>query len=427
MITASVDDRESLRVLIAEGADIQSTDEKGNTILWYPNEAETVSQLVDLGVPINAKNKDGETCLFEHARKGNPETTQEILKKGGDLPVQSEVDKTTAVHNAVLSQDTKTISVVCSEAKEKCPEVLNSGDDKGKTPAHYAAAKGHLEALLVLEESGADLQKRDNFDNNLIHEASANSKVKLIKPLVERGLNINAQNSEGCTSLHIASEMDKTGLTSDELLSAKADITVLDKSYRTPAEIAFHKGNIKAEAMLNDCQLALSGAQKGDLEIGLNWYNYNDLDLSVVTPTNERICFSHRKGLCGGQLDVDENVEPTKNNPVEHIRWDNSSTLPEGRYKVFVVHFRNHSWKAGFEDKCKDPTDFNISVKLNGVCLVRVRGQIAHREDEVPVVQDRLPGEKKPHFFVCAFTYTKGKPLGMYLAQFQNIESNSTR
>jgi len=55
-----------------------------------------------------------------------------------------------------------------------------------------------------------------------------------------------------------------------------------------------------------------AGGKFGKVNVSLAWQNYNDLDLHVVTETGERIFFGHRHSKCGGMLDIDQNVFPTR-------------------------------------------------------------------------------------------------------------------
>jgi hypothetical protein len=115
------------------------------------------------------------------------------------------------------------------------------------------------------------------------------------------------------------------------------------------------------------------GGKTGRVQVSLAWNGLNDVDLSVVTPTGERIDANNRRDSRGGTMDVDmnytplnfegerrfragqivgaENVEPYLENnpsygggfsrkPVENIYWSEDQA-PEGTYQVFVHHFWN--------------------------------------------------------------------------------------
>ena len=84
-----------------------------------------------------------------------------------------------------------------------------------------------------------------------------------------------------------------------------------------------------------------AGGKTGEIQFSLSWQDRNDLDLHVITPTGERVHFHHRKSASGGELDVDMNVEPESDRPVENVRWRKGKGR-SGRYTVYVNLYRAH-------------------------------------------------------------------------------------
>ena len=109
-------------------------------------------------------------------------------------------------------------------------------------------------------------------------------------------------------------------------------------------------------------RLDREGAKSGDVQFSLMWNNYNDLDLHAICPCGTEICYSKKKcSVCQGELDVDMNVNPTSEEPVENIYWPPGGS-PMGHYQVFVNHFKNHG-RSG----CTDPTSFKVAVSIGGI------------------------------------------------------------
>jgi uncharacterized protein YegL len=123
------------------------------------------------------------------------------------------------------------------------------------------------------------------------------------------------------------------------------------------------------------CRLKREGAKSGDVQVSLLWNNYNDLDLHVICPHDELICFSSKKSRCGGVLDVDMNVSPESEAPVENIYW-RSGGQPIGHYKVYVDHYRNH-YKPG----CDDPTHFKVAIRIGG-SVEEFSGSISYGDEK---------------------------------------------
>lgn len=118
-------------------------------------------------------------------------------------------------------------------------------------------------------------------------------------------------------------------------------------------------------------RLDREGGKSGDVQISLMWNNYNDLDLHVITPSNEKIYFKNKKSTCNGELDVDMNVSPTSEEPVENIYWP-TGEAPLGHYKIYVDHFANHD-RSG----CQDPTNYSVAVNICGQSY-EFEGVISH-------------------------------------------------
>lgn len=118
-----------------------------------------------------------------------------------------------------------------------------------------------------------------------------------------------------------------------------------------------------------DKRLEREGGKRGVMQASLMWDNYNDLDLHMFTPSGERIYFNNRHSSCGGELDVDMNVKPSSNSPIENVFWDEMP--PPGKYKVAVHHYARHRrWRT------KDPTPFKIRVRI-GEDSIELAGKIS--------------------------------------------------
>ncbi len=106
-------------------------------------------------------------------------------------------------------------------------------------------------------------------------------------------------------------------------------------------------------------RLTRAGAKTGAIQISLSWNNFNDLDLHVVPPSEERISFSHRRSKCGGVLDVDMNAGGRQSEePVENVFWG-KTVAPAGTFQVYVHFFAQHDEYA--------ETPFELHVLVDGV------------------------------------------------------------
>lgn len=93
---------------------------------------------------------------------------------------------------------------------------------------------------------------------------------------------------------------------------------------------------------LDDCDTSPEIPSSGDVQILLNWNNYNDLDLACVDPDGNTIWFRNKKVQSGGQLEIDKNAKyPDSKTPIENIFWQQGSA-PNGTYQVYLVYYKRH-------------------------------------------------------------------------------------
>jgi hypothetical protein len=123
--------------------------------------------------------------------------------------------------------------------------------------------------------------------------------------------------------------------------------------------------------MLNS-RLRREKAQTGDIQISLMWNNVNDLDLHVICPCGDKICYLYRRSACGGELDVDMNARGGTHfspEPVENIFWPHGGAAP-GNYVVIVDHY-----SINF---ARDPTSYRGVVRIDGEVVRVFSGKIRY-------------------------------------------------
>lgn len=93
------------------------------------------------------------------------------------------------------------------------------------------------------------------------------------------------------------------------------------------------------------------GKVDAPLRVSLSWFNYDDLDLSVIEPNGKVVYFSSKRGNTGATLDVDMNAgEGNTRDAVENIYWEDTQRLIDGEYKIIVHNFhKRESIDTGFE------------------------------------------------------------------------------
>lgn len=105
-------------------------------------------------------------------------------------------------------------------------------DDHGHTALSLAALFGHVEAMALLLDAGADVNTRDRADLTVLMLAAAVPRPQVVKVLLMEGADVNAVASDGRTALLNAIwSIDSTAAVVAVLIDAGADTRVTDENY----------------------------------------------------------------------------------------------------------------------------------------------------------------------------------------------------
>jgi hypothetical protein len=118
----------------------------------------------------------------------------------------------------------------------------------------------------------------------------------------------------------------------------------------------------------------------GPLSVALDWNTLSDLDLHVTVPIaancsrGATLNFRNKTG-CGGQLDVDQNLEEDEavETPVEHVAW--RSAAPPGKYTVEVSHYKYRGPRGR-----DTTTEFRVEIWMDGRLEKSCKGRVRQKE-----------------------------------------------
>ncbi len=256
----------AVRVLLANGADLEAKDDRGDTPLIVAasnHNIAAVKLLIERGADISARNKYEETALTDAARSFDPEMLQTLLD--GNVDIQ---DKNAALLQAVESGpvvvqivDAPSTAIGQHEpAATVAPELpwvknvrllLDSGadiearDEAGDTPLMRAASYGQTETFKFLLERGAKVNVRDKGGMTPLIAAACscaiatmNSTYDIMKILLEKGANVNARTRDGETALMMAAGSPDAAASVKLLLGKGADPMAKDNQGKTAMTFA---------------------------------------------------------------------------------------------------------------------------------------------------------------------------------------------
>lgn len=129
---------------------------------------------------------------------------------------------------------------------------VDSRDDEGCTPLHFAVRSGHQSALQTLLNAGADPSAQDRYGQAPLYEAVRGGLADVAQTLLDAGASPNCHDSiYTSTPLHEAARGDQVRM-KEVLIGAGADVDALNERGRTPLHVAASYGHAGfAEALLD--------------------------------------------------------------------------------------------------------------------------------------------------------------------------------
>lgn len=141
--------------------------ENGLTSAAYNGDLETVKALVANGADVNAQNDQGITALFMASYGGHIEVVKTLLSCGADVNTI-----TTSGHDTPLIVASQNgFTDVVKELLKKRPDI-NAKNNRGATPLILASANGHTDVVKVLLTNGADVTIKTINDKMTALEAA---------------------------------------------------------------------------------------------------------------------------------------------------------------------------------------------------------------------------------------------------------------
>ena len=191
--------------LLEAGADVKMVKSDGNTSLHiavYGNcNKQTLQQIIDKGVSVNALNNRRETALVCACKSAQGDSVKVLLKAGAD-PKIADAQGYTCLHTAVLKS--------CS--KEILQTIIDHGADVNATDKQNASSLtiacdiGDEDAINVLLKAGADANNADLvYGNSCLYSATLGGCSKeTLQAMIDHGADVNGTIKNGVTALTAA-------------------------------------------------------------------------------------------------------------------------------------------------------------------------------------------------------------------------------
>ena len=236
---------------------------------------------------VNSQDADGDSPLHTAVSNGFFDITKLLIKKGSNVNLQNKEGRTPLFLGVKNKQKQLIKLLIENEADVTIGYKENStnrtylvrGKDKGRAAWHYVLAKKHLLGLFLTRTNGGSVNVADfgavlrsgwgkdppegTIDQMLeecdfkeilsvtvLHIASKeNNEPEIIDLLVKSGANVNAQDAEGFTPLHMATIHGNLKIVK-KLVDLEADVNIVTTDGKNAAELAHLNEELEIEEYL---------------------------------------------------------------------------------------------------------------------------------------------------------------------------------
>ena len=282
---------EFIETLIDLGANVnaQRTDDKVApvTLSVCFNNFVAVNLLLDHGADVNIAGADGNSPLHGAVSNGFFDIAKRLVEKGSDVNLQNKEGRTPLFLGVKNKHEQLIKLLIENEAdvnigyKKNYTEriLLVRGKDKGRAAWHYVLVKKHLLGLFLKRVKGGRVNVADFGDIlrsgwgkdppegiidqileecdfkeipgvTVLHIASKeNNEPEIIDLLVKSGANVNAQDAEGFTPLHMAAIHGNLKIVK-KLVDLDADVNIITTDGKNAAELAHLNEELEIEEYL---------------------------------------------------------------------------------------------------------------------------------------------------------------------------------
>lgn len=196
----------AMKILIEAGADVNALNEKKQSplqIAVFKGRVDCVRTLLTYASRIDVNTRDfvGDTALHDAISKGNLQIATMLIEfPSVDLTLKNKRGFN-ALHQACLRGNNPVVEKILL----KRPDVVNIPKEDGFTALHLAAINGHYRiAQTLLTKGQCNLELRNNKQETPLVVAALHRRWDVVELLVEAGADINSQDKDGDTALHIA-------------------------------------------------------------------------------------------------------------------------------------------------------------------------------------------------------------------------------
>ncbi len=263
-----------VHTLLAQGFALNSQDQHGNTLLQTTNDIDIARVLIDKGIALEHKNKQGETALLIAIKNDQSPLIDYLLEQDAN-PNLLDTNGNSVLHsirsdalaeqllakgakvNHVNKKGNTPLHTVHSLALAKrfvaAGAELNKQNNHGQTPLIRAATRKETSELaLFLIEQGADITLKDQWGETALGKTAYTNEQTVAKQLLAKGAQPYHVNTLGDYPVHVALSKNNQQL-AEILINAQTATTLDTQNWqeKTPLAIAFSKQHFGLAKLLS--------------------------------------------------------------------------------------------------------------------------------------------------------------------------------
>lgn len=307
-IASLLGEKDIVKQLISQGANLDATDKAGNSALHRAaskGQLDTVKILISNGSQLNAINDKRETPLYQAAEAGQFTIIKYLLKKNADTSIVAK-NKSSALLIAILGRHKKSANILSAGMLDnksvhkalmlaiqnkmenlsvkllQRDRLINQGDKKNRSALWHSTNLGlNKISSALINNNNVDINMSDSNGYTALANSVYTGQIEISKSLVKNGARLNSLTGENNTLLML-SVLSQNKKITEFLLTKNAAINSSNKAGDTALMLAAAKGHndmvillIKAGAKLqarnqddqNAYQIATNSGHKETAEL----------------------------------------------------------------------------------------------------------------------------------------------------------------
>ena len=234
---------EIVQLLINGGADLEHHASNG----WTPlhschSHVETTHVLLKNGADVNSVTKLGATPLFLAASSGAYDVVKALLSYMPDLELTL-ADGASALIGGIRAGNAEVVRLLLEAGAN-----INRQSERKQFPLQFAVDRNMIDVLRVLMEYSPKLDLVDDDGDTALHCINSDTSIKIVKILVNAGINVNYRNRNRDTPICKAvwSNIPETLL----YLAKKAKLDIVGGIRGGPLHIACYRTDLRLVKIL---------------------------------------------------------------------------------------------------------------------------------------------------------------------------------